>query len=248
MTGFAEISVRELDVMAEADWDFRTGDPSWQWGNYRRMATFDPFPAYPHHLDDVVEAAGFVQDCFAPAWNVELYVADREEVGRSNGFSYVHAGSHYDDASDKWVQDKPTGLIVLSGKRVPPHPAVSRYLVAHEFGHNVQYMIARYKGHENLHADEWLAAYAELRGLGAANMHPGNGGRWHDSITEIFACDFRILICDLEPGFWPHPGIAHPTQVDGLNRWWQEVADEVSDWIASEAVVSGSAHTSGTAR
>lgn len=221
-----EITVRELQVMAEAEWNFRDNVPAWQWRDYRKLATFDPFPAYPHNIDDVIEAAGYVQDCFVPKWNVELHVADREEVGRSNGFSYCHEGGRY--VGDEWVKNAPTGLILLSGKRVPPHPAVTRYLVAHEYGHNVQWMIAKHKGCTSVNDTGWMDEYAEVRGLGPEHRHHGSGGRWHDGIDEIFACDFRVLVCEVEPDYWPHPGIPYPTTVRGLADWWQAIASEMS--------------------
>lgn len=223
----AEITVHALDVMAESEWQFRDNAPAWKWRDYRKMSTFDPFPAYPHNLDDVIGAAGYVQGCFTPRWNVELYVADREETGRSNGFSYCHEGGRY--VGDEWTRDVPTGLIVLSGKRIPPHPAVTRYLVAHEYGHHVQWMIAHFKGASSVHDESWMDEYTSLRGLGPEHRHHGSGGRWHDGLDEIFACDFRILICDVEPGYWPHSGIAYPTTVPGLNDWWQEVTAEMCD-------------------
>lgn len=222
-----EITVRPLDVMAEAEWVFRDNAPAWQWRDYRKMSTFDPFPAYPHQVDVVTDTAGLVQDCFPPKWNVELFVADREEVGRSNGYSYVHESGRYVGAD--WVKDTPTGLIVLSGKRVPPHPAVTRYLVAHEYGHNVQYMIARLKYGKSVHDEAWIGEYVKVRGLAPGNRHAGTGGRWHDAIGEILACDFRVLVCSVEPDYWPHPGIEYPTRVPGLAGWWEQITSEMCD-------------------
>lgn len=215
------IVVRELPVMTDATWSFREQMPQWQWRDYRGMGTFDPFPAYPHDLADVEAAAKHVEQCWAPTWNVEIHIADREEQGRSNGYSYIHEGGHYE--GDEWVKDEPVGLIVLSGKRVPPHPAVTRYLVAHEYGHNVEWMLVKARGGKTAHDGTLIREYATLRGLPDSALYDGSGGRWHDSATEIFACDFRILICDVEPDYWPHPGIPRPEDVDGLADWWNAV-------------------------
>lgn len=212
-----EILVRDLDVMRESEWSFRDSVPRWQWRSYRGMATFDPFPAYPHDAGVVAEAVRNVEKRFQPLWNVDLYIADREEVGRSNGFSYLREDGHYE--GNEWVQDDPVGLIVLSGKRVPPHPAVTRYLVAHEYGHNVEWMLNKARGAKHATDQTLLTEYAKMRGL-PEPIHEGSGGRWHDSAREVFACDFRIVVCDVEADYWPHPGIPHPSEVTALANWW----------------------------
>lgn len=213
------ITVNGLDVAAEAEWRFRDSKPHWRHQLHGAAAAFDPFPAYPHNLDDVRGAAAHVERMCPPLWDVEVYVADREEEGRSNGFSNIHEGSRY--VGGEWVKSPPTGLIMLSGKRVPPHPSVTRYLVAHEYGHNVEWMLQHARGHKTVHGDEVVAEYAKMRGLPAGAVHHGSGGRWHDSATEILACDFRIVVCDVEPQYWPHPGVAHPLDVN-VDGWWAE--------------------------
>lgn len=211
------IIVSEVDVCAEADWRFRDSRP--HWGPQRRSGSgvFDPFPAYAHPLAVVEEAAKFVEQMCPPLWDVELYVTDREEEGRSNGYSNLHEGQSYVDG--EWVKDTPVGLIVLSGKRVPPHPSVTWYLVGHEYGHNVEWMLSIARGAKHGHDEALIAEYAKARGLPEAVMHHGSGGRWHDSVHEIFACDFRILVCDVESSYWPHPGIPHPHETD-ISDWW----------------------------
>lgn len=211
--------VRDLAVMCDAEWDFRDSAPKWRWRGYGNMATFDPFPAYPHDRAAVEEAAKYVQDACPPRWNVEVFIADREEVGRSNGFSYLREDGHYE--GDQWVKDAPVGLIMLSGKRVPPHPAVTRYLVAHEYGHNVEWMLNKARGAKHSNDQTLATEYAAMRGL-PQPIHHGSGGRWHDSAQEVFACDFRILVCGVEADYWPHGDIPHPAEVDGLRDWWTD--------------------------
>jgi hypothetical protein len=126
MTG--KLTVHTLAVMTDATWSFRDSAPTWKSGTFGSSGTFDPFPAYPHLMAPIEETAALVAEKIPPVWDVSLFVADREEVGRSNGFSNVTDGGHYDD--NKWMKGPPSGIIVLSGKRVQPHPAVSRYLGA----------------------------------------------------------------------------------------------------------------------
>lgn len=219
------ITVRPIDVMAEAIWSWRDCAPTWWRSQHGTAATFDPFPAYPHDLADVEDAARHVEAHVRLTWDVEVRVADREEVGRSNGFSALADSGHYE--GDDWVKDPIVGLVVLSGKRVPPHPAVTRYLVAHEIGHHVEWMLNQARGAEHAQSDGLINAYAELRGL--PEVHAGSGGRWHDAAAEVFACDFRVLVCDVEAEYWPHPGVPRPEQADAdLPAWWAAAVNDLA--------------------
>lgn len=217
----ASIEIHELDVMAQADWSFNDSKPRWRHGMHGSVATFDPFPAYSHDVGEVRKAVDHVLNRWKPSWHVDLYSADREAEGRSNGFSNVHGSGHYE--SGEWVKDEPTGLIMLSGKRIPPHPAVTRYLVAHEYGHNVEWMLNAQRGANYANDNTLINAYAEMRGLDSP-VHDGEGGTWHDSAAEVFACDFRIVICQVEAEFWPHHGIPRPEEVPAVWHWWNQAA------------------------
>lgn len=228
--------VRELDVMTDGVWSFGQDRPQWRHSRHGGSGSFDPFPAYPHDVAVIEETAKAAASICPPLWDVELFVANREEIGRSNGFSNVHAGGHYE--GDEWVKDPPLGLIMLSGKRIPPHPALSRYLVAHEYGHNVEWMLEHLAGTKHLHTDTVVTEYAKLRGL-PTPIHHGNGGRWHDSATEVFACDFRILVCDIETEFWPHLGVPRPEHVEAdLPNWWADALGRLAKRLAEQAETS----------
>lgn len=217
------LTIHPLPVMTEGHWNFSDNMPSWRHHRHGSVAKFDPFPAYAHKLNDVQASANHVQNCLPPLWPVDLYVADREEIGRSNGFSNIHEGGEY--INGEWVRTPPTGLIVLSGKRVPPHPSVTDYLVAHEYGHNAEWMISHLRGATSVHSDDLIIEYAKVRGL-PDTVHHGSGGRWHNSAHEIFACDFRILICLVEVHYWPHPGVPHPSdapELPAITKWWGDV-------------------------
>lgn len=223
-----QIRVYQIRVAEEGRWQFRGSALTWcPPYRYGHTSTFDPFPAYPHQAADAGRAAAHVAGCCPPLWDVDCYLADCEEDSRSNGHSNIHEDGHYENGT--WVKDEPSGMILLSGKRIPPHPAMTRYLVAHEYGHNVEYMLNHVRGARHTPGcDELEREYAVMRGLPAASVHHGEGGTWHDSACEILACDFRITVCDVEAEFWPHPGIPRPEAVPAVRGWWDEALRQLA--------------------
>lgn len=215
----AKIHVHNIDVMREGTWSFNDTPTVVRYSpKGYGQGVFDPFPAYSHRLKHVTAAVEDVAAAFPPLWDVDLYSMNREETARSNGYSNVRETGHYQDG--EYVKDPVTGVIVLSGKRIPPHPAVTRYLVAHEYGHNVEYMINAARGSKSVTSDDLITEYADLRGLPPEAVHHGAGGTWHDSAAEIFACDFRIVVCGVETEYWPHPGVKRPEFVPKVIDWW----------------------------
>jgi len=234
----AEIRVHELRVAEQGRWQFRDSALTWcPVKRYGFTSTFDPFPAYAHDRAATEAAAAHVQGCWPPLWDVDCYLADREENSRSNGHSNVHEG-HYEGG--EWVKF-PAGMIMLGGKRVPPHPAMTRYLVGHEYGHNVAYMLNSLRdGVKHIAStDDLEREYAQVRGLPDGSVHHGEGGNWHDSACEIMACDFRILVCQVETEFWPHPGIPRPEDAGGVAGWWRAASARLDE--ARSAALTGRA-------
>ncbi len=176
----------------------------------------DPFPCYPHDAATVRQLAERVERIFPIGRDVNIYVPEFEAAERTNGccaVGYIWNG-----------QDKPRGWnasIVLSGKRIPIHPAMTRYLVAHEYGHAAERWIEELHGMED---GAMRAEYTKLRGAGTAKEY---GGRtWHASIGEVFANDFRILLCETEEEFWPHPDFPRPETQPHVRKWWEQVWGE----------------------
>lgn len=211
-------------------WPFDGDSPRWNPphpdGMYQAGAVLDPFPAYGHDFQTVItetdalenslEALGWV----AP-WRVDLWVLARECMSRTNGWSNVAEGDWDDEAQ---VYKAHRGLIAFSAKRTPIHPAVTRYLVAHEYGHNVQWMLEYYLG-LRICGEGLLRHYAEVRGFKGDPDRHGSGGRWHSALSEVFACDFRILVAGVDPLYWPHKGVLPPTMIEGLAAWWDTAVD-----------------------
>lgn len=173
----------------------------------------DPFPGYHHDPSLVADLADQVSGIWpAPAGcEVHYWLPDREVVGRAMAFA---VREHLED--DQWHAH-----IVLSGKRTPPHPAVARFLVAHEYGHHAEWFLARARGLED---NDLRLDYAAMRGIDPVRA---SGGRWHLAVGEIIADDFRLLLAGVEGEHWPHPGIDRPGPREA--DWW---AEALLDWQA----------------
>lgn len=214
-------TVVPIDVMAGSTWDWSSSQPGWRAQRYGRMSLFDPFPAYRHDLAVIADTAAAIAEVCPPRWDVAIYAPDREEIGRTNGFSDMWGERDPVDERFKRFQ----GMIFMSGKRIPIHPAMTRYLVAHEYGHQMQWMLVHARGNVGNPQDEKiLSEYAAMRGL-PTTVHYGSGGRWHDSCAEIFACDFRIVVCEIETEFWPHPEVPRPS--GAVDAWWQQALEDM---------------------
>lgn len=211
-------------------WPFH-GRPHIEVGEYRYAAEVDPFPGYPHDRDLVKEIADRCDKTFPLKHDVMVIVGDHEGVERTNGWCF--ADSHGSGDDETW-----THVIYLSGKRLPPHPAVTRYVVAHEYGHAAMYELARARGLYD--TDEITAEYANMRGI---DVRPSaRGGTWHAAPAEIAACDFRITQIGVELEYWPHPDDPHPIlhgEPPGLavrvSEWWESALSEISDAFGEDS-------------
>lgn len=223
------VTVTPLNVMAESRWDFGAPGPTWQHPvtGYGSRAVWDPFPCYPHDQATALAAVRTVTAACPPLWDVYVMLADREDTGRCNAWSHTATSGHYE--GDDWVPDPPAGLIMLNGKRIPPHPAVTAHLIGHEYGHQAEWMINQAAG-RGIHDGAVSAGYTDVRMLQPAADRHAAGGDWHSSVHEIMACDFRILVCGLETGYWPHPGIPRPEDVPGLDMWWAAQMVAIASW------------------
>lgn len=192
---------------------------------YVSMAA-DPFPAYAHRVNDLeltahaVERAYPLPEEFRP-WYV---LSPWEDPGRTN--ASTHREFDYDAEPPEGVEEREwrsqrpwTSWILFGAKRIPPHPAMTRYLAAHEYGHVVNYWLERRAGIDE-GGQDLDDEYRAVRGL-AAPTHYG-GGTWHLAVGELIANDFRVLVTGVEADYWPHPGIERPERVAGLDAWWAE--------------------------
>lgn len=218
----------------EIRWTFDGKDPHLRLpvGSWGERVEVDPFPCYTHDKDVVRKELKKVVDC---SWDLgaTVFIGHYEGLGRSNAFASEHGEYDYDAPVDEngRYPGEYLPFIFLQGKRIPPHPAVTRYLIGHEYGHCVEYWLNRKlgldKGGRNYNGlqDE----YRKLRNMKPVNHY--GGGTWHKCVGEVFACDFRILVCGIEPEYWPHKGIDYPTPDSPVGRWWTHLIEsEEGEW------------------
>jgi hypothetical protein len=189
----------------------------------------DPTPAYAHEEAEVWAAIRKPVAVCPPLSDVSFYLLSFEDVARTNGSTTMHP-IYKNGKRESFTID-----ITLSGKRIPIHPGMTRYLVAHEYAHGVEDWLNALHPNEQGHDGSMRNEYAELRGLPATSYY--GPGQWHVSWGEIFANDWRILVADVEPEFWPHKTTTHPLRVPNVNKlveWWTQKMDELRDARAAE--------------
>jgi hypothetical protein len=185
-------------------------------GSYKRSIKLDPFPGYGHDAELVDQELQRIVAALDIEHDVTVCVLPNEAISRTNGWCNIG----YDYSSPEVNGQKPwSATICLSAKRIPIHPAMTRYLVSHEYGHAVREYVSWKRGdkdHFKLYAD-----YAALRGMVTANNY--GGGTWHARTEELFANDFRILVGQREFEFWPHPGFERPENLPAIVQFWDDV-------------------------
>jgi hypothetical protein len=203
-------------------WRFENAAPQVDFEHFGHgSVTVDPFPCYAHDISRVRNCADLVTKAFPITWPVTFYVLSNEVTGRTNAFAQ---GNAFDYNVKQDIDGEPehyirAPYIVMSGKRIPIMPSMTRYLVAHEYGHIVEDWIAKQRKQRD---SELLADYAKLRGIGFPKSY--GGGTWHATPGEIFANDFRILITKQETEFWPHP-CARPEDSLAVIGWWEKAKE-----------------------
>lgn len=187
--------------------------------DYGRTAQVDPFPCNTHNVDIMTEEVEKVTKAFPIGTLLQWIVLPHETTNRTNAFA--NHDSIYADTPEREEMKKVNkleGSIIFSGKRANIHPAMTRFLVAHEYGHQVDYWITEVMKEEDRDAD-FRKFYAESRGLIYDNSRYG-GGNYHNSITELIADEFRIVVAGRDTDFWQHDKYPNPVdQQDRIDFW-----------------------------
>lgn len=210
------LTVESLDKI---NWSFDR-DPQLRISSrHYRSVPVDPTPCYTHDLKLVKNEVAKLENLFDIP--TVFYVAAFECISRTNGFadSQPDYDGNYDKEQGRYT-DK-VYWVFLSGKRTPIHPAMTRYLVSHEYGHIVEYWLEHNWGAKELSLKQ---LYKKVRKL---PDQPGYGpGTWHLSPGELFANDFRITLAKEETEYWPHPEVERTPPA--LEEWWRRVHKDPS--------------------
>lgn len=213
---------------SELQWSFRVEGPKIRvGGGHGRHVELCPTPCYRHDPELVRRQFEDVERRFPCERRPGVYVVGFDSPQRTNGETYETDAYPERDELGRTMEDS---SIILYGKPIPLHPAMTRYLVAHEYGHAVErelaFRLIREKDTGGWKLIEQLREkYAELRGL-PKEPPPFYGPRtWHQQVCEIFANDFRVLIAQQEPEFWPHHDISRPEKVEAVVQWWVQQAN-----------------------
>lgn len=196
-------------------------------GSHEHEVLVDPAPAYPHDGALVTSELEHLRRVAPLPFPLVVLLLSHEARSRSNGMyfdgfdGYNYGAPEIEIGGVKRVP--PEGWIVLSAKRIPIHPAVTRYLVAHEYGHGVMYHLARLRGIDD---SKLMKTYAEECRPDASAVY--GCGRWHANIMELFANDFRILVAEREVDYWPHPGFKRPDEILAVVGFWAKAIKEMS--------------------
>lgn len=216
------LNLYNLEAEKDLEWSWQ-GRPFFRIksGDRKRLEEVLPAPAYEHDLALTEEYLKLSAEKFPIDRDVNLYVLDRDTPEGTNGCTHIN--HKYDNVEKDKNEEYPwEPTIVLYGKKIPPHPAMTRYLVAHEYGHVVRKYISWMRGEredQNTLYDE----YGKLREMEGSRYY--GPGMWHKSIQELFANDFRILVAGVETEYWPHAGFERPELLLAVRLWWEHIRE-----------------------
>ena len=195
---------------------------------YPRTFKVDPFPCYTHDEERVKVMADLCQNAF-PVPNLNIYILSHEMIDRINGLSYEQPSYSEEEkipckcgCGELKTRYGQILNIVLSGKRIPVLPSMTRYLVTHEYGHVAFYYIVRKMGYQDGDIEKIEKEYLELRGIEYKKNISLN--KWHNTASEIIANDFRILFTKQEMEFYPHD-VELPSWGGKEGIWWKKALE-----------------------
>lgn len=125
-------------------WAFDNKDPYYILNTNKnssgRHVPVDPFPCAKHDKKLLRKFAENIEDKFPIGALVHYHILPHETTGRSNAWASYSTFYSHDEKNlrEKYLME---GIVLFSGKRTICHPLMTKYLVAHEYGHIVDYWI-----------------------------------------------------------------------------------------------------------
>jgi len=221
-------------------------------GNKRAYSTkVYPTPAYSHDINQVKSILKECRDiaplCAPVTVNV-LGVIDKRLVNGWAQQQWEHYKCHTpDDCQCDVIIEKEDGtkvkrgtrnwdgVIALSGRTTEIHPAITRYVTPHEYGHIVEEALGLIRYGDQTGVSNFggrlLEDWAKVRGVEYPSTKAYGPTTHHLMPSEIFANDFRFM-CNFETDWWPHEEIVPALGKRGTAkavRWWDEAISELHD-------------------
>lgn len=186
---------------------------------YKHSIAIDPFPCYHHDMDLVHKQVERCEFIIPLPYFPQYFILPNECISRTNGSATSNEDWGKRGDSD-FAPLNP--YIILYGKRICIHPAMTRYLINHEYGHVVEYNVEAFL---KIKKEDFQKEYAEMRGV-EYNTNYGSL-RWHTNIAEIIANDIRIAILESEIEFWPHIGVDNPFKNEKIIEYWKKYFEKL---------------------
>lgn len=211
---------------SDLTWDFDDKLPYFKVPNVSRSwpdsIKVDPFPCGKHNVEIAKPLIERIESIFPTKAILKWVFIPCETAGRTNAWA-SYTGLWKEELKK---EHKIECIITLSGKRPIVHPHMTKYLVAHEYGHIVDYWISacmkEEKGENCNDENLFRKLYSEVRGVPDNDSDYG-GGRWVNNIKEIIADDFRIVLGQTDTDFYLHNSCEHPMMCPNIIEFWHEM-------------------------
>lgn len=211
----------------------------------------DPAPAYSHDralTEELLELCHERAPLCAPVTVTLLEVLDMRQTNGWAQQQFEHYKCHTPDDCDCDVIDVAEdgtktkrrtrnwdGIICLNGRTTEIHPAVTRYVTVHEYGHIVEDALGLIRHDEKGGMDagaRLIREWAKVRRIPESSFELSYGVRTHHLMpNEIFANDFRHAL-GVETEWWPHGEVVPALGQRGTKRaqrWWDDALGELQD-------------------
>jgi hypothetical protein len=188
----------------------------------------DPFPCVSHDMNILCWEVEKTENLFKTDALLRWISIEHEIKHYTNAWA-SHTCIYNDNDYEFRKKHKIEGTIVMSGKRTIVHPAMTKYLVAHEYGHIIDYWITACMLEESDKSDyePFRTVYGKMRNVDSKRGGYG-GGRWVGDIAEVIADDFRVLIAGVDTDFYIHEkaGVRHPLKCPEVLEFWNEMREK----------------------